>query len=231
MKKLIGAVCLAASSLMGASLPAVHTAMHSSLQGDYVEARTADVYTGPCFANSEVDLVGNLAVFGWKVNKGEWQGVNVDGLSVVGVVKASGTLGYIHSNAYPVKSVVIVDERATPAQRLALKSFAQKMAGDLLQDVVRVDVQPIEFTFDNNNMHTGAAKLSAGTLAAIQTRTMNEGDHLCHNEETWYPPLTALDHSMPVFALANKFTGKELGTTWSSPDKRSAFVGSFHYNE
>ena len=123
MKKLIASVSLAASTLMGASLPAVH----SSLRGDYVEARTADVYTGPCFANGEVDLVGNLAVFGWKVNKGEWQGVNVDGLSVIGVVKASGTLGYIHSNAYPVKSVIIVDERATPAQRLALQSFAKKM--------------------------------------------------------------------------------------------------------
>jgi hypothetical protein len=226
MKKLIASVSLAASTLMGASLPAVH----SSLKGDYVEARTADVYTGPCFANGEVDLVGNLAVFGWKVNKGDWQGVNVDGLSVIGVVKASGTLGYIHSNAYPVKSVIIVDERATPAQRLALQSFAKKMAGDLLQDVIRVDVQPIEFTLDGT-VHNAKAKLSAGTLAAIQTRAILEGDQICHNEETWYPPLTKLDHAMPAYALAHKFTGHELGTTWSSPEKRSAFVGSFHYDE
>jgi len=226
MKKLIASVSLAASTLMGASLPP----MHSSLQGDYVEARTADVYTGPCFANAEVDLVGNLAVFGWKVNKGDWQGVNVDGLSVIGVVKASGTLGYIHSNAYPVKSVIIVDERATPSQRLALQSFAKKMAGDLLQDVVRVDVQPIEFTMEGT-VHNAKAKLTAGTLAAIETRAMQEADHLCHNEETWYPPLTKLDHSMAAYTLANKFTGPELGTTWSYPEKRSSFVGSFHFNE
>src|SRR5258706_2720014 len=108
MKKLIASVSLAASTLMGASLPA----MRSSLQGDYVEARTADVYTGPCFANSEVDLVGNLAVFGWKINQGEFQGVKLDGLSVVGVVKANSTLGNIHGKAYPVKSVLIVDDKA-----------------------------------------------------------------------------------------------------------------------
>ncbi len=41
------------------------------VSGEYVEARTADVYTGPCFANSEVQLVGNLAVFGWKIEKGQ----------------------------------------------------------------------------------------------------------------------------------------------------------------
>ena len=227
MKKLIASVTLAASTLMAASLPP----MRSSVQGDYVEARTADVYTGPCFANAEVDLVGNLAVFGWKVKKGDWQGVNLDGLSVIGVVRASGTLGYIHTNAYPVKSVIIVDERATPSQRLALQSFAKKMGGDLLTDVIRVDVQPIEFTMEGDSVHSAKAKLTAGTLAAIETRAMREGDHLCHNEETWYEPLTKLDHSMAAYTLAHRFTGNELGTTWSYPEKRSSFVGSFHYND
>ncbi len=43
MKKLIASVSLAATTLFGASL----TPLHSTVQGDYVEARTADVYTGP----------------------------------------------------------------------------------------------------------------------------------------------------------------------------------------
>src|SRR3982751_2833025 len=146
MKMFATCLCLAAASAFGASLPSVHT----QLKGDYVEARTADVYTGPCFANSEVDLVGNLAVFGWKINQGSWQGVKLDGLSVVGVVKANSTLGNVHGNAYPVKSVIIVDETATPEQQLALKAFAHKMGGDLLQDVVKVELAPISFTFEND---------------------------------------------------------------------------------
>ncbi len=227
MKKLIASVSLAATTLFGASL----TPLHSSVQGDYVEARTADVYTGPCFANSEVDLVGDLAVFGWKINKGEWQGVNLDGLSVVGVVKASGTLGYLLRSPFPAKAVVIVDERATPSQRLALKSFAQRMGGDLLQNIVSIDSAPIAFTLKDDSVHSATAKLTAGTLAMVETRAMAEGDHLCHNEETWYPPLTKLDHAMPAYTLANSFSGKELGTTWSMPEKRSSFVGSFHISE
>jgi hypothetical protein len=223
MKMFATCLCLAAASAFGASLPTVHT----QLKGDYVEARTADVYTGPCFANSEVDLVGNLAVFGWRVNQGTWQGVNLDGLSVVGVVRATGTLGNVNGVVYPVKSELIVDERATPAQRLALKAFAQKMGGDLLQDIVNIDYQPIEFTFEDNNPHTRAAKLSAGTVAMIQTRALERKDDHCTNEVTWYPPLTKLSHSMPAYAIAHSFQGKGLGTTWSSPEKRSAFVGQF----
>ncbi len=227
MKRLIACLSMAASAMLGASLPSIHT----QVKGNYIEARTADVFTGPCFANSEVDLVGNLAVFGWRINQGNWQGVSLDGLSVVGVVKANSTLGNVNGNAYPVKSVLIVDEKASPEQRLALKAFAQKMAGDLLQDIVKIDAQPIEFTFENNNIHTGKGKLSAGTLAEIRTRAINQGDHLCTNEETWYPPLTKTTHAMPAVALAHSYKGTGLNTVWSSPDKRSAFIGEFNFSE
>ena len=226
MNKLVLSLCLSGPMLMAAGLQ-----NRSQLRGDYIEARTADVFTGPCFANSEVDIVGNLAVFGWKVTEGSWQGVNLDGLSVVGVIKASNTLGNVHATAYPVKSVVIIDERATPAQRLALKSFAQRMGGDLLQDVVKVDYQPIQLKFENGDLHSAKATMTAGTLASIETRAINPGDHHCSNEITWYGPLTKLTHAMPAYALAHTYKGDSLNSTWSSPDKRSAFVGSFQFQE
>jgi len=198
-----------------------------NIYGSYVEARTADVYTGPCFANSEVGLVGNLAVFGWKITKGAWQGTDLDGMSVVGVVRAHHTLGDVYESAYPVKAVMIVDSRANAEQRLALQSFAKHMGGDLLQDVVRVDYQPVDLTFANDDVHSMKATLTAGNLAKITTRALNEGDHICRNEEVWYRPLTKLDHAMPAYSIANQFEGQGLGTTWSNPDKRSSFVGSF----
>jgi hypothetical protein len=219
---MVAAVLLATAGLtFAAALPA------HSIYGNYVEARTADVYTGPCFANSEVGLVGQLAVFGWKVTKGSWQGVDLDGMSVVGVVRAHHTLGDVYESAYPVKAVIIVDSRANLEQRVALQSFAKHMAGDLLQDVVRVDYQPVDLTFAGNSIHSMQANLTAGNLAKITTRALDEGDQICHNEEVWYRPLTKLDHAMPAYALANQWEGAGLGTTWSSPDKRSAFVGSF----
>jgi hypothetical protein len=199
----------------------------TSIYGNYVEARTADVYTGPCFANSEVGLTGQLAVFGWKVTKGSWDGVELNDLGVVGVVRASSTLGDVYHTAYPVKAVLIVDERANPEQRLALQKFAKRMGGDLLQDVVRVEYQPIDLTLANGDLHSMKATLTAGNLAKIETRALNENDHICRNEEVWYRPLTKVEHAMPAFAVANSFRGEGLGEKWSSPDKRSAFVASF----
>jgi hypothetical protein len=215
------ALSLAAGLSYAAEIPT------NSIYGNYVEARTADVYTGPCFANSEVGLTGELAVFGWKVTKGSWNGVPLDDLGVVGVVRASSTLGDVYHSSYPVKAVLIVDERANPEQRLALQGFAKRMGGDLLQDVVRVDYRPIEMSFANGDLHSMKATLTAGNLAKIQTRAMNENDHICRNEEVWYRPLTKVQHAMPAFAVAHSFRGEGLGETWSSPDKRSAFVASF----
>lgn len=222
MHRLVLSIVLAGSTLMAAGL---HN--RTSVRGSYVEARTADIYTGACFANSEAGLEGNLAVFGWRVDEGVFEGVDLEGLSVVGVVKASNTLGDITGDAYPVKSVLIVDERASAEQRLALTAFAKRMGGDLLQDVVRVEYQPVGIQFKNDNLHSASATLTAGSLAKIQTRALNSGDQHCSHEVTWYNPLTKLDHAMPAYALANDYKGKDLGTTWSSPDKRSAFVGTF----
>ena len=52
------------------------------IRGDYLETRSADVYTGQCFANGEVNLVGNEAILAWHVRTGGWDGVpasRVDG--------------------------------------------------------------------------------------------------------------------------------------------------------
>lgn len=224
MRKLLGAVvsvCAAAGLSFGAGIPS------GRIQGNYIEARTADVYTGACFANSEVGQVGKHAVFGWNVTEGRWRGVDLSGLSVVGVVQASHTLGDVYHSAYPVKSVLIVDSRAGAMERLALQEFAKSMAGDLLQDIVRVDYQPIKFRIKGESIHGRAAELTAGDEAVVETRALEGADGICHNEEVWYPPLVKVSHAMPAYALAHTFQGVGLGTTWKNPYKRSAFVGTF----
>lgn len=198
----------------------------SAVTGDYLEARSADVYTGPCFANSEVGLTGQEAILAWKVKDGDWKGVSLQGLSVVAVVRANATLGDPYHDPYPARSVLIVDSRATAPQRAALEAFARSMTGNLLAHVVRVETSPIEMTVGHGEMH-GAATLVAGSLAQIQTRSLCQGDHICGNEVVYYPPLVALSHSMPAFTLDSSFSGQGLGEVWKNVDKRSAFVGSF----
>jgi hypothetical protein len=198
----------------------------AALKGDYLEARTEDVFTGPCFAMSEVNLTGREAILAWKIREGDWQGVPLGGLSVVAVVRAHASLGDPYHNPYPAQSVLIVDSRANGRQRAALEAFAESRTGNLLAHVVRVETAPIEMTVEHGDLH-GAAKLVAGSLAEIETRSLCQGDHLCGNESVFYPPLVSLSHSMPAFTLASSFSGQGLGEVWKNVDKRSAFVGSF----
>lgn len=225
MLKVLGtaavAFAAAASVSFAAGVPS------RSINGNYIEARTADVYTGPCFANGEVEMAGKEAVMGWKINHGDWHGVNVEGLSVVAVLRAEHTLGNTFEKVNPTQAVLIVDSRADAEQRLALQSFAKYMGGDLTKNVVRVSYAPIELTIEGGNIHGGAARLTAGSLAEIQTRAMASTDHICGNEEVWYPPLTKVQHAMPAYALENSYSGDALGETWNNRLKRSGFVGTF----
>jgi len=201
----------------------------AAIKGDYIEARSADVYTGPCFANGEVGLVGNEAILAWKINEGDWDGTSLNGLGVVAVVKAHATLGDPYHSAYPAEAVLIVDQRANAQQRLALQDLATSMAGKLLDHVVRVDAAPIQFSIGEGMEH-GNARLEAGNLARIETRSLCQGDHICGNEFVFYPPLVRLAHSMPAFTLNDSFQGQGLNVVWNHVGKRSAFVGTFAAN-
>src|SRR2546425_6129376 len=91
----------------------------AQISGQYIESRTADVYTGPCFANSEVNLTGREAVLAWRIERGEWDHVALDGLGVTAVVRANATLGDAFSDPLPAKAVLILDASASDAQRPA----------------------------------------------------------------------------------------------------------------
>jgi hypothetical protein len=204
------------------ALPAAAAEIH----GDYLETRSADVWTGPCFANGETGLVGREAILAWRVDKGAWQGVSLDGLSVVGVVKASATLGDPFASPYPARAVMIVDEKATPVQRAALVAFAQEMGGGILDTVVRTEVSPIAMSVTRDD-HQANGFLQAGELAQVETRAVSAKDKHCGNEDVYYPPLTSTDDALPAVAILDKFSGEGLGVSWTTHDKRNAFVGRF----
>lgn len=203
----------------------VTSALAQQIKGDYVETRSADVYTGQCFANGEVGLVGDEAILAWHIQNGSWDGVSLAGLSVVGAVKASATLGDPYGKPYPAKSVLLVDRQATPQQRQALINFAQEMGGELLRHVVKVMDVPINMQVLQD--HHAKASVHAGSFVTVETRPINDKDHLCGNESTFYPPLTETTHAMPAVALTDEYQGQGLNDTWTLHDKRSAFVGTF----
>lgn len=196
------------------------------ISGQYVETRSADVYVGQCFANGEVNTAGQEAIVAWHVGEGSWDGVSLNGLTIVGAIKAQATLGDPYGKPYPAKSVLIVDKQATPEQRQALINFAQEMGGELLQHVVKVIDAPIDMEIAQGQ-HSTRARLQAGDVVTVETRAIGDKDHLCGNEDTFYPPLTQTAQAMPAVAMTDQYLGNDLNVTWTLHDKRSAFVGTF----
>lgn len=197
----------------------------AELTGKYVEARTCDVYTAPCFANAEMNLAGKHAVIGWRVDQGAVDGVKLDGLSVVAVVAASDTLGLKQTG--PAKSLIIVDSKATSAQRDALVQLARREGGDLIENVIGVESAPIELTVGDCK-EGGCASLVVGKVAKIETRCVDaKHDKICGNESAFYPPLSKDVEAQTAVALEHSFQGKAFNETWKDAGRRGAYVGSF----
>lgn len=193
-------------------------------KGTYVEARTCDVWTGPCFANADFNIGGKQGIMAWRIDKGQAGDVNLDGLSVVAVVCASNTIGLEqHASA---KAVIIVDKKATAAQRDALVRFAQQQGGQLLANVVKVHADTIAIDVCKCNKNA-CAEVDA-TVAKLKTRCLDtEHDKVCGNEYAFYPPMTANVKAIPAGVIEHAFRGQGLGETWSDSDRRAAYVGSF----
>jgi hypothetical protein len=210
------------------------------IRGDYIEARTADVFTGPCISNSEVFLSGDQAVLAWKVTEGTYQGVDLTGLSVAAAVR--GTTTFSEDKPDQAKSVLIVDERADSRQREALVALARTLGGRRLQNVVTVRPAAIRMMVENHTAsaadapHAGhrmpqapRASFWAAGLAHIVTRPLDNRDHFCGNEVVAYAPLSAGVSALPAYTLGHDFKGTELGVRWDDPNCRSAFVGHFAF--
>jgi hypothetical protein len=196
----------------------------AQILGDYLEVRTSDVWTGPCFANGEVNLVGKEGLMAWGIQSGSWDGVRLDGLKVVAVLRSNRTLGDPFARNMKTRSVILVDSRASKEQSDALVKFATEMGGELLSDVAAVESAPINMEIVADS---GMASLKAGDILEMKTRALNHHDMHCGNESVYYPPLAATTSAKPAFALANRFSGDGLDETWSCPSKRSAFIGTF----
>ena len=205
----------------------VQSALAGTITGEYLEARTCDVYTGPCFANAEMSLAGKEAVMAWKVDKGSWKDVAIDGLGVAVIVKAQGTLG--SDGVFPMKpgktaAVIIVDEKASAEQRDALIAFVKHSAAEYTKNVINVVSAPI--TLENDHLE-GVGVFSAGKLATIKTRQMRKLDCICTNEMIFYQPLTKVENFSVAYTLEQSFRGDGLNGKWINRNTRSAFLATF----
>ncbi|HEV8345487.1 MAG TPA: DUF1326 domain-containing protein [Vicinamibacterales bacterium] len=195
-----------------------------TVSGAYVEARTAEVFTGGCIMGSEAETVGKQAVLAWKVDRGSFNGVSLDGLSVVAAVSGDRNLGIqeIGGTKPTVKSAILVDQRANPAQQIALVAMANELSNGLVGTIVNVTPAPIQFADRGGEIQVSAPQVS-----------LDVSKHMIHDPSCgamqWFHPLAAVDQADMGLAAEHSFTGSGLGTKWSDPNRRSAFFGTFSY--
>jgi hypothetical protein len=195
--------------------------------GEYVEARTAEVFAGGCIMNSEAETAGRQAVMAWRITTGRFDGVVLDGLAVTAAVAGDRNLGMREMGGEAprvVRAILTVDARASSAQQAALAALAKELSGGLFTEVVRIDVAPIRFDTTPQSVEVQAADV----LHLAVNKTMVH-DPSCGAMQWFKPFSTQLTQSAMGTAEAHAFSGAGLGSKWSAPHKKSAFYGTFSY--
>ena len=198
-------------------------AFAGSVRGEYVEARTAEVFAGGCLMSSQAETMGKTAVLAWHVTQGVYDGQKLDGLSVVAALAGDRNLGIREIGGEApsyVRAVVYVDQRATPAQRRALVKMTGELSRGLISEIVEVKAAPV--TFDSS-VH--AVQVTAGDASLSVTKHMHH-DPSC-GATKWFTPFTRLESPTMGITEVLSYSGRELDTRWSDPHKRSSFYGDF----
>ncbi len=199
----------------------------NSISGTYLEARTCQIYTGPCFANGEVGSAGKDAVMSWSISKGKHNDVDLAGLAVALVVKSSHTLAFNGlADAKTLKAMIFVDANANSKQQEALRSFVVAQTGIKQANILAVQSAPIAMEFDKDELN---ASVTIGRFAKVTARKARKGDCICSNESAYYPPLTKLTGFVPGVTIEGDVSARPLGTRWSIPDTRTAYLGLFRH--
>ena len=217
-------VFTAAAILMAASAPML-AGSNGTISGEYVEARTAEVFAGGCVMNSEAETMGRQAVMAWKIDRGSYQGVSLDGLAVVAAVNGDRNLGMREMGGEApqnVRAALVVDARATEAQRTALVAMARDFSKNVVNEVVSVTPAQITFWDDNDRIAVAAPDVE------LTVNKQLKHDPSCGAMQ-WFRPLTTIQQGTMGVAEAHAFSGSTLGTKWSHPNKRSAFFARFTY--
>jgi hypothetical protein len=217
---------LAAAVILAVAVPAA-AGDTSSITGDYVEARTTEVFTGGCIMSMDGESMGREALMAWRVNRGQLGGVSLDGLNVVAVVAGDVNLGTRElGGAAPteISAIVLVDGRATEAQRGALVSLARSLSNGLIGPDADVRTADVTFERDSDaiNVEAGAARLNVATK-------------LEHNPSCgavkWFSPLSRVEGATIGMTKMFAFGDQSMLRRWVQTDRRSAFFGTFNLSQ
>lgn len=217
----LSALVLMTAGANALSAPTAPSSTAAHLTGDYVEARSCNVYIGACHANGEIVTVGREALMAWQVKQGRAQGETLNGFNAVAVVVGSDNLAQEKAER---RSILYVDARANAAQQKALADTLSAQYSKALGEVVAVKTAPISFRRQGLEY----------TVRIPETAYLKTNRFACNHcvmpHSIWYEPFVGLKNSLVAKAGLNEYKGApELAAQWRRTEENSSFVGEFAF--
>ena len=205
------AILLISGSVFSTQAPVV--------QGEYIEARSASVYVGACHFGAEFVEGGKEATLVWNIQKGIWNDVKLDGLTVVAVVSAKDNLAIDKKTR---KSVVYIDSKATTEQRGAITDMLATKRAEVLGTVVTTQTTSIKYTKNGAKYDVAVGKVLK--LCAIRCPCAN----CTQPHQIWYDPLTEVENPIVGKSEVYCYKDKYLSVNWHQGDaSNNVFVADF----
>jgi hypothetical protein len=196
-----------------------------SFEADYLQACNCD-YGCPCEFSAPPSTGACEGMGAWKIDKGEFDGLRLDGLGLGFAAKWPGAIHEGHG-----KAVLFVDEQASPEQREALLEIASGKAGGLpfeilastFDAVLEPRFVPFDFHFDGINSSVRVGDGMQIALEPIKNPVTGNEEQVAVNHGTGFIFKTAECAS----ARAGEVHEKEID--FSYPDK-AGFIARIHYH-
>lgn len=205
------AILLISGSVFSTQTPVV--------EGEYIEARSASVYVGACHFGAEYVEGGKEATLIWNINKGIWNDVKLDGLTVVAVVSAKDNLAIDKKTR---KSVVYIDSKATTKQRAAISDMLAKKRAKVLGKVVTTQTASINYTKTGLKYDVVVGKVLK--LCAIRCPCAK----CTQPHQVWYDPLIKVQNPIVGKSEVYCYKDKYLSVNWQQGDAaNNVFVADF----
>ena len=190
-----------------------------TVQGEYIEARSASVYVGACHFGAEYVEGGREATLVWNIQHGSWNSVSLDGITVVAVVSAKSNLAI---DTETRKSVLYLDPSTTAEQRTALKDMLTTKRADVLGEIVTTQTAAVEFTKKGTKYDVTVGEV----LALSANRYPCAGCTQPH--QIWYEPLTTIQNAIVGKSEVYRYKDTYLPVTWQQGGtENNVFVGNF----
>lgn len=190
-----------------------------AVTGEYVEARSANVFVGACHHESELLTAGRNAVLAWKMSDGEFNGVGLKGVTAVAVVSGDKHLKFDDAKR---RSVLYLSDAATPAQRDAVTTLLKTRAASALGEVLDVRVAPIKFD-------STAEAFTVAVDGRASMKIKKQTGELCCKQpyEVWGKPFIPVKAAKTGYCVGIEYRDAGLLKSWAATDQNNAFFGEF----